>query len=382
MKIGLITFSRAKNYGGILQAYALYKYLEMLGHDVFFIDYILERSNIYDKKIFVKNTTKKSKFWGKTIVLQYIWEKLYFNSIKNDYLKFSDFIEKHCKFSRKYFSYDELVQECPQADIYVTGSDQIWNSDYNPNKALDSPFYLGFTDGYKISYASSFGNADIPEQNKEDVKKYLGQYAKISVREASGVSLLQELDIDAVETIDPTLLWDRYFWDGIKKDVTIDSKYLLLYQVKFDANIYNLAKMIAKKKKLKLKIITMNRNELRKYMDEVIVTPEVGEWISYIEKAELIFTDSFHATVFSILYNKEFIVNSASRKGMAGRITGLLNKLDLNSREMCDFEENTIDGILNAAINWEIVKEKLDIKRKESKKWLELAVSESEYYDK
>lgn len=382
MKVGLITFSRARNYGGMLQAYALYKYFETLGHDVYFIDYILERSNIYDKKLFISNTTRKSKFWGKNRILQYLWGKIYFDNIRNDYLKFSSFIESYCVFSHKYYSYDELVLDCPKADIYVTGSDQVWNSDYNTNKRLDLPFYLGFTDGYKISYASSFGNANIPEQNKEEVKKYLGQYAKISVREESGVSLLQELNIDAVETIDPTLLWDNSFWDKIKKEIKTDCKYLLLYQVKFDDNIYNLAKIIAKKKKLKLRIITMNRNELRKYKDEVLVTPEVGEWISYIENAELVFTDSFHATVFSILYNKEFIVNSASRKEMAGRITGLLKKLDLNSREMCDFEEETIDGILNAVINWEIVNEKLDIKRKESRKWLELAVSESEYHDK
>ena len=370
MKIALITFSRAKNYGGILQAYALNKYLSMLGHDVYFIDYIMERSNIYNPDTFVEKATSHSKVWGSNRCTRFIWKLLYFKSIKEDYLKFSAFIEKECKFTERYFSNEDLIKNPPQADLFMVGSDQVWNSDYAPGKQLELPFYLPFTTGNKISYASSFGNARIPENQKDEVKALLKSFDALSVREETGKQILEELGLKASVVLDPTLLFDGKFWS---EKCTIQSPgypYILLYQVKFDTDVYKVAKEFSEKLGYRLIILSMNRADKKKYGQSVVMTPSVEEWISYIKNAKLVYTDSFHATVFSMLFHTSFVVNSASRKNMSSRISNLLQMADLADQEMIDF--NVEDGFRKAtqAINWDKVDSKIQESRAFSQEWL------------
>ena len=379
MKIGLITFSRAKNYGGILQAYALYSYLQELGHDVFFIDYIMERSNIYQPKIYVDYATQKSKIWGKNTITRAIWQQLFFKKIKADYLRFSDFIEKECNFSHKYFSFEELQKEPPHADLYIVGSDQVWNSEYAPKKELELPFYLPFVQGNKISYASSFGGEDIPEKHKQKVKKMLQLFSSLSVREESGKKILKELGLNSTVVLDPTMLFTREFWT-LKTDESrlMDEPYMLLYQVRFDADIYRTAKAFARNLGYKMIIITANRTDRRKYSQEVLISPKVERWLSAIKNAQFVYTDSFHATVFSLLFHTRFVVNSGSRKNMASRITTLLSLAGLENLEMKDF--NIDDGLckIKEDIDWSKVDERIRVSREFSETWLRNAIEKAE----
>ena len=376
MTIAIITFSRAKNYGGVLQAYALYQYLSEMGHDPFFIDYIPERSNIYNTDLFVKRTTDKSKLWGKNEFTRFVWKKLYFEKIKKDYLMFSTFIQKECSSSDRYFSNEELMRHPPQADIFVVGSDQVWNSDYAPGKQLELPFYLPFTTGEKISYASSFGNASIPETQKEEVVELLRSFKALSVREETGKQILEGLGLKATVVADPTLLFDGKFWAQKCIFQNMSDPYILLYQVKFDIRTYKVAKELSKKLKCRLIVLSMNRVDTRKCPQKVIMAPTVEEWLSYIKNAYLVYTDSFHASVFSILFHTPFVVNSASRKNMATRISNLLNLAGLENLEMLDF--NIEEGLQKATekVDWDKVDARIQKIRTFSIQWLREAIAE------
>lgn len=370
MKIALITFSRTKNYGGILQAYALNQYLSRLGHEVFFIDYIPKRSDIYHPHVFTQNATSRSRVWGRNGATRFLWKKLYFQDIKADYLKFSGFIEKECRFSDRYFSLEELKENPPRADLYMVGSDQVWNSDFAPGKQLELPFYLPFVSGRKISYASSFGNASIPEGQKDSVRELLQSFDALSVREDTGRQILEALGLRSVVVVDPTLLFDGSFWAEKCTACREDSPYILLYQVKFDANVYRLAQAFARSLGCRLVILTMNRGDRRKYGQPVVMTPSVEEWLSYIKNARLVYTDSFHAAVFSIQFHTPFVVNSASRKNMSSRITNLLQMTALEELEMKDFDVQA--GLRKAAaeIDWDRVDAMVEEVRTSSQQWL------------
>ncbi|SFR79587.1 polysaccharide pyruvyl transferase family protein [[Clostridium] aminophilum] len=374
MNISLITFSRAKNYGGILQAYALFKFLENDGHGVQFIDYIPERSNIYNPKQFVKRSTSRSRLWGKNAITRFLWEKLYFDKIKKDYLKFFYFIEKECAFSTRYFSYDELVENPPISDLYLVGSDQVWNSDYTTKKQLDLPFYLTFTKAKKISYASSFGNGIIPDSHKNSVREYISEFSHVSVREESGKSILGELGIRAEVVLDPTMLFDQEFWLKKCNKPIIEGTYLLLYQVRFDKKVYETAKYFARKMGMKIVILSMNRADIIKYGSSIVMTPDVEDWLSYIKNASFVYTDSFHATVFSILFHVPFVVNSASRQKMSSRISNLLDLIELDNREMKDFDVEKGYLKFGQTIDWEKTDRLIQMERERSINWLRNAL--------
>lgn len=376
MKAALITYSRARNYGGMLQAYALYKYLEEAGNDVEFIDYILPRSNIYNPGQFTELQTRKSKLWGKNRLTQMLWRMMKFPEIKKDYLKFSDFMERRAKFTQKYFSYQELVSNPPHADIYISGSDQIWNPQFAEDHKPELPFFLGFAKGKKISYASSFGVENISSEAKERIAPYLKEYAHISVREESGQKLLREMGIPSEVVLDPTMLCDKKTWKNLCGGRMVQGKYAILYQVVFDRRIHRLAQQLCQRRGLKLYVITMNRHDAHAGMGNVIVTPSIQEWLSYICYADLVVTDSFHATVFSILFEREFIVNSATRKGMATRISNLLNILGIADRELTSFESRDAEEILRRPVEWLMIEDKLLAEQKKSRKWLEDAMNE------
>lgn len=149
MKVALITYTRTKNYGGILQAYGLYSYLRDTGRNVDFIDYIPERCNINDLEVYTKSATRLSKIWGFNRFTEKIWQLLRYPAIKDGYKPFLEFLNSRATFTKPYYSMEELQNDPPQADIYITGSDQVWNSSFVPGEKVDAPFYLGFAEGKK-----------------------------------------------------------------------------------------------------------------------------------------------------------------------------------------------------------------------------------------
>ncbi|GAE89928.1 polysaccharide pyruvyl transferase family protein [Acetivibrio straminisolvens] len=378
LKILIITYSRTKNYGGILQAYGLYRHLEKMGQDVKFIDYIPVRCNFYNKKQFVNCITSKSKIWGINRISKWLWGLLIYPRVVKEYAPFLDFMDSRVKFTRKYYSYEELLEDTPQADIYITGSDQVWNSDFIENNNLDLPFYLEFVDDTKkkISYASSFGKDTIPPQNVKLVEKMLKRYNDISVREQSGMDILSKMQIKSTVVVDPTILCDVSEWDAIASERKMNQDYILLYQVRFNKNVYRIAKKIAKKRNQKLIIITLDyKDKFRALCDCVLVAPSIPDWLSYIKYANVVITDSFHASVFSILFKRKFIVSGVARKGMSTRIHNLLNMLELQNQELKDFSVDDAERILQSDVEWEKCYSLLNKQKHYSAKWLEQAIN-------
>ena len=381
MKIDVITFSRAKNYGGILQAYALYHQLETMGHDVEFIDYIIEGSNVQDRSLFVKQMTSKSRIWGMNVITRWLWGLFYYSKIKADYMTFSNFIEERVRFSKKYYSEMELKTDPPIADLYITGSDQVWNSwgSQSPTgREFDLPFYLSFIKNKrKISYASSFGRSQLSEKHYKVVKKYLTDYEALSVREVEGQQILAKAGIESSVVVDPTILCNPKMWKNMTSRQPVEGNYTLVYQVRYDERIAELAKCVTNGKKQDLITICMTQQEKHKIKGKVLMTPKVEEWLSLIKNADLIITDSFHATVFSLLFHKPFLVNSATRKGMSGRITHLLKMLDLSEYEMTDFDIENAEKIISNPIEWDRVDYRMEQLRMDSQKWLKDAVEKN-----
>lgn len=376
LKIAFITYSRTKNYGGILQAYGFYQYLVDCGYDVEIIDYIPERCNVGNRELYVKRYTQKSRIWGMCELTRKIWDKLFYPIEISSYEPFWRFMNENVKFTKPYYSLEELKNDIPKADIYITGSDQVWNSGFTEGKKIDTPFFLEFVpdDKRKISYASSFGSDMLVDGETNKIKNLLGRYYALSVREDSGKKILKEMGLDGSVVLDPTMLCKRTTWDKIVSKRLENEPYIFVYLVKYNKIVLALAKNIAKTMKLKLVVATMGRMDAIKMHCGAVVCPSINDWLSYIKYSEAIITDSFHATIFSILFHRPFVVNSGVRASMSGRISTLLNTLGLKQQECNSFVTDEICNIIKNPINFEEVDKQLRVSRDFSNAWLQEAI--------
>lgn len=183
-------------------------------------------------------------FWKRNVITRYIWKKTRFANIVNNSSVFRTFLKEHISLTRLYRSMQELTSDIPQADLYITGSDQVWNSDYTLDKKPDLPFYLAFLpdDCKRISYASSFGKNDITEEEKRIIQPLLKKYSALSVREDSAKTIINDMGINATVVCDPTLLCNPLEYDKIIGDTQIlESDYVLLFMIGFDKKLYSIA---------------------------------------------------------------------------------------------------------------------------------------------
>lgn len=190
MKVGLITLSCAYNYGAVLQAYATERFLNQHGYDAVLIDYVTERYQI-DTKDYVYKTTVR---WKKNALTRFVWKYTWHkNDVKcRDF--FRNFVEEHIPKTKVYYSNEELKEDLPDCDAFISGSDQIWNTDFSWDKQPDYPFFLDFVpdDRKKIAYSSSFGEVHMSTEVKQKVRKLLERYDAIAVRENSGKNLVED----------------------------------------------------------------------------------------------------------------------------------------------------------------------------------------------
>lgn len=352
-RVAVITLQAVKNYGSVLQAYATQVVLERLDQDVVIIDYIREFN--LDNKIADKITEndKGLKKIAKEIVL--------YPTIKKWKKVFNDFLKKNLNLTKKVYTYPQDFIENPiEADVFCVGSDQVWNIEWNDG--IIGPLYLDFVkDKKKISFSSSIGMSALGEKSKE-VAKLLMDFSNITVRERSGVEMLHAIGVEKVSyCCDPTLLLDCSFWKEFSKaPKKCPKKYVLLYQLNRNHEFDKMAAEIASKLNCELVRICMRYDQIRLPGKHIIV-PEVSEFLGLIENAELILTDSFHATAFSINFNKNFYVVYPNK--FNSRIEDLLVNLNLQGRRVNIYDENRGWTI---PIKYEFVNKKLDELRKES----------------
>lgn len=365
MKIGILTYQYAMNYGALLQAYALKTYLESSGHTVEILNY--DTSYLYNR-----NRSLKSKiisvFWN--IVKNRLGakkKKHVFEKFRRNYLGLNDYIIR---------SKDELVKylDGKDFDAFIVGSDQVWNPEIN---GKDDTYYLNFTDSaMKISYAASFGVSSLKQEDLNEITEYLKSFSAISVREKTGMEILKKLDRDIEVVLDPVFLPHVEIWNklaGMSENVS--GKYMLCYVMPGDKELESKIEELARQYKRNTgnQVIFLGRKEFKKFKKDGrdLVSAAPWEFVSLFKNADIIITNSFHGTAFSIIFNKKFYslinVKLKGTRQLSSRLTDLLAELELECRIVSLNDQISFDK----DIDYGIVNSKLEKMRYASRKFLE-----------
>lgn len=353
MKIDIITRHSVANYGSILQAYALQQVLMDLGYDVEIINYI--RKDEFGKNI-TKTMMKRNNTWNRNFLSRIIYYMIQNRSYINSFNKFCTFRKKLLKETNTYYStLDELKINKPIADIYISGSDQLWGKigedDYDKSYFLE---FLNENDKC-MSYSSSFGLNNISMELKNNLPKMLKKYDKISVREETAKALLAECGIESDVTLDPTLLLSTKQWNDFIGQIENNYKdYVVIYQLHNNNNIMKIAKEIAESNNKRILVISANRQKKIGNF-KYLYLPEPELFLSCIRDSFCVITDSFHATIFSILFNKDFIVSLPEHT--SSRITDFLSRYGLKNVVCC---KNLHKNIQYFEVNAKIEKDRFD----------------------
>lgn len=364
-KVGMLTFHNAHNYGAMLQAYALQNNInkENKATIINYINPVIEKQY---KLIRLYNQNVKKFIKGLCSDI------LMFPVNLRRYNSFQKFMKEKYNLSSRVNTQEEIECIAKKYDTIIVGSDQIWN--LGITNGLSNIYTLNFNnESNKISYAASVGDANQIIKNEELFKIKLNNLNYISVREEDAQKNLNNIinkDINVV--LDPTLLMKKEEWDNeIKKIKSCDEKYILAYVVEADEQYIKIVNELSKKTGLKI-IHFGKRNPGYKNVLKTAYTEGPLEFINYIKNAEYVVATSFHATVFSIIYNKKFFIIPHKKTG--ARVTNILNKLGISGRTFYSLDEfSNID--YNFETDWYNVNKKLEEERNKSIEWLENAIN-------
>lgn len=353
--IYITTFQNAYNYGAVLQCYALQETIKKYEKNVQVINY--DNNEISDfYKVFFRPRTNNlfKKYFKSTLSALY-----YYKRLKNRNKSFESFISENINLT-KLMKYEEIINmKLSKNDLLITGSDQVWNT--NLTNGFDDIYFLNFSEVQKMSYAASIGRNKINSKDIEKIKDTLNKYKYISVREETGKKLLNEIidkNIDVV--LDPTLLLNKEDWEKHLSNKRIISKdYIFVYMP--NPECIKIAKNIAKKENLKIVNISKKTLFGTREINKFDANP--FDFIELLRDAKYIVTSSFHATVFSILFEKKFFV--VPPQGVSSRITDLLNKIGLIDRCLNDYNDFKLKKYLED-INYENVEKILYLEREKS----------------
>lgn len=353
MKIGILTLPLHTNYGGILQAYALQTVLQRMGHEVC----LLEEEHSFKLPLW-----KAPLVYSKRILKNIFGQQcpiFYEKKLERESLIIRQnterFISKYINI-RKVTSFHDIKKN--DYDAIIVGSDQIWRPKYFPGI---EHAYLDFTDGWnikRIAYAASFGTDEWEYTSKqtETSSSLLKLFDAVSVREESAVALcLNHLGVEAKHVLDPTMLLSKEDYirlfevSGIPKS----PGKLLCYILDESQEVWSYIEAVAQKKsivpfRVNSKVENLNAPLLER------VQPPVELWLRGFYDAEFVITDSFHACVFAILFNKPFIALGNEKRGMS-RFYSLLDMFGLQDRLFSSLKEPNICDM----IDWSLVEAKL-----------------------
>lgn len=307
MKICTITCHDVYNVGASLQAYALQTYLKSLGHDVKIIDYKPDYLSKHYRLDVVGNLKYDKPFVREAYLLAKLPGRLRVLPRKK---AFDSFTAKYLDLTRRYVSNEELKADPPEADAFFAGSDQIWNPLFPNGK--DPAFYLDFMQqGVRASYAASFAVDEFPQELREVTTQYLSHFDHIAVRETSGLSVLKTLGItNAVTVLDPVFLLDRAQWEAMaEKPERCEKPYLLVYDFDNSPAVRKLAERIAAERGLHIYSVFKLPYAERCFP---LCGPET--FLSLMQHAAFVLSNSFHATAFSVIFEKEFAVVERTEK--------------------------------------------------------------------
>lgn len=360
MKIKTITCHDVYNLGASLQAYALQTYLVSQGHDVEIIHYKPDYLRGHYKLWTVANPV-----FDKPLLKQlYLLAKLPGRLLALKRKKvFDEFTEKYLKLTRRYNSYEELKADAPEADVYIAGSDQIWNTLFRNGR--DAAFYLDFgkPEVKRISYAASFATPDVTLEYREFVTEKLKGIDSISIREKTSLPLLASLGRpDGVAVCDPVFLLNKEQWQKTIEGIEdYKEKYILVYLTDQSHEIEQIARELAKAQGWKIYVIGAFKTS---YANRNFVNSGPLEFVRLIADAQFVISNSFHATAFSLIMEKNFCVVNR-KEGINERMRSVLEDYGLDGRMTSLFYEKLLDDIDYNRVN--TIKSRIV---RESKQWL------------
>ncbi len=352
-----ITCHNVYNHGATLQQYALLEYLKDQGYESKSINYkppylsnhfkLWHVPEKFNKNIFLKAAYLGLKLPGRLVDLK---RKKNFDAFESQHL---DILPK------LFVTNEDLKKDVPEADIYICGSDQIWNSFFENGK--DPAFYLNFVpdNKLKISYAASFAIDELEEEVKPLVQKNVERLQAVSVRETSGLTILKGLGIhDAVQVLDPVFLISAKRWKD-KFVFPINEKYIFVYDCDSNEQIKKIAETAAKEHNLKIFTVDKNIN----YADKNYFHEAPDYFLSLIYNSQFVLTNSFHALSFSLIFNKKHFVFNRTEK-INTRMRDLMQLAGVSELLLARDEFRNINDVeidfdkVNEKISQEIIKSK------------------------
>lgn len=314
MKIGILTFHCAYNFGAMLQAYALQETLKSLGHSVEIINYRPDYLETKKPDITWRSFVSRNPFAIKAKIQSTLNAKAYYkayNDFENQYFNLSD------------------ISVPTHYDRVILGSDQIWNRIYNGN---DSIWYGGLPTGITcdkiITYAASAGDATESELDRDAIVKNSKRFSSILVREEALCQQLASLNIPSMKVVDPTLIANDSVWNEWQHKI-FGEKYIIVYQGRSDDKIISIAKRLAYQKKCQVITVDQYPNSFDSGLLHVNISPR--EFVEAVRHAECVVTSSFHGTAISIITSTPFYTIRMN-DGADNRSIDLLNSLGLQSR--------------------------------------------------
>ncbi len=373
MKIGVLTLPLHSNYGGNLQCFALCRVLKDLGFEV--------------ENIYLKFSLYQLPFWKlpfsytKRIIYKLIgknkspikFEKFMNEKWKEYTINTQFFIEKNIPNSKEIYTSESLNQiPYNKYDVLIVGSDQVWRYNHGDlHYSIENFFFDFLPDGVKrISYAASFG-VDKVEYSKKSIHKcgkLIGKFSAISVRENSGIDLIKNVYawkcVEPKQVLDPTLLLNKEDYQTlINKSIKHDKDLLFYYILDMDNKKKKLIDTICHDFQLKpFTVIGKPFDKMKPH--QKWICPSTEEWLSGFIKCKYVLTDSFHGCVFSIIFNKPFIVIGNKERGLT-RFNSLLTTFNLKNQYISDDDEYN-KAIIVDSIDWDMVNHIKEIKRDES----------------
>lgn len=373
-KVLITTVQKAPNFGASLQAYALWKYISGLGHECKIIDLLRPYHSGYVPTQGFAPFCKKERSWWLNFRIDYIrplrknvrnlFSHHNFDSQQNKLPAFSEkkfeAFDSQIAYTKTYTSIRELYNNPPQADLYITGSDQLWN----PTQPYPlEPFFLTYVrKGLKISYATSVGVSKVSKYTQKKFSAWLKSYDAISVREPEAISLLQPLVSQKIcQCCDPTFLLSMEHWNNLASERQVEGKYIFLFIVGEGNQACDYAECLHKK--LGLPIVT--NKYIQGYNFQVINNIGPLEWLALIRDAEMLVTNSFHGCVFGLIMNTPFRVSISNNRG--SRITNLLKQMGYESLLLSEHNET----IEIPTVDFEDTDKRINKLGTEGRNWLE-----------
>jgi polysaccharide pyruvyl transferase WcaK-like protein len=313
MTVGILTFHNENNIGAVLQSLALQKYIDKNICNCEIIDFIPNNS--------ISKTGGIHKFlhlckWVLTLMID--------THTKDRYKKFALFRHQYYKLSvERYYGDNDIIGKKLTYDFLISGSDQILNLTLSGNS---KSYYLAFcNDKAKISYASSFGREHISNEEHEVIKAELPKFVALSAREQSAIQIIKnDTGREATLVLDPTFLLDLSDWEQMEGTVSTPEHYIFVYAMEYSTLLEKTISGVKQQYRFPVLCVPGNKSSERLPVDKMIKNCGPTDFLGYIHNADIIITNSFHGTAFSLIYRKKFYCVSHSTRN-----TRLENIMDL-----------------------------------------------------